>query len=425
MDRVSLHIPTEAELEYRRYLIADEDTMAYNLGYGDHGGCTYHQSPEQIQQWYKQWNKDNRRFYAYIVRTEDRVYIGEVNARRSNDAEWYEMGIIVESKYRGRGYAVEALKLLLKYAFDTLGAEAVHNDFEEARAAAVKTHLAAGFSKYKRHNGNIELLITKEQFERQNAIGRIASSIRRVLSDSPVSIYLYGSVVLEDFRLGWSDIDILCLTEKPIPRQQADELVLLRQKLLKEEPDNQYYRLFEGGMLTLNAFLNQIPDCVVYWGTSGQRIADRYHFDSFSMAGLIKNGKLICGDDVRRFMKMPSYEMLYQDVKKHYETIKKHAITVSRSIKSYGWLLDIARCIYTLRTGAVTAKTAAGEWALKNDISPVREALETAVMIRKEPLKFMNDEHILNGTLLLGEKIQMFADVLEAELQENLRNAVY
>ena len=177
--------------------------------------------------------------------------------------------------------------------------------------------------------------------------------------------------------------------------------------------------------MTLNAFLNQIPDCVVYWGTSGQRIADRYHFDSFSMAGLIKNGKLICGDDVRRFMKMPSYEMLYQDVKKHYETIKKHAITVSRSIKSYGWLLDIARCIYTLRTGAVTAKTAAGEWALKNDISPVREALETAVMIRKEPLKFMNDEHILNGTLLLGEKIQMFADVLEAELQENLRNAVY
>jgi len=30
MDRLALHIPTENELEYRRHLISDEETMTYN-----------------------------------------------------------------------------------------------------------------------------------------------------------------------------------------------------------------------------------------------------------------------------------------------------------------------------------------------------------------------------------------------------------
>ena len=418
MNRLKLHIPSENELEYRRQLIADEDNMAYNMGYGDNGGCTYHQTTEQVRHWYLEWNKGNGRFYAYIVHTEDNTYIGEVNAHKSGSANWYEMGIVLAAKYRGLGYAVEALKLLLKYAFETLGAQAVHNDFEESRTAAVRTHLSAGFTEYAKHDGIIELLITKEQYDQQNAIDRMVSSIQRVLSNKSVSIYLYGSVVLNDFRLGWSDIDILCLTENTITEQQADELVSLRQKLLTEEPDNSYYRSFEGGMLTLDAFLNHAPDCVVYWGTSGQRITDSYHFDSFSMAEILDSGKLLCGNEVRQFLTNPSYKMLYQDVMSHYETIRKHAVTVSRSIKSYGWLLDIARCVYTLRTGNVIAKTAAGEWALESNICPVREALEAAVILRRDPLKFINDERILKHTDSLGKKIQLFADVLKAELKE-------
>ena len=46
MNRLKLHIPSENELEYRLYLIADEDTMGYNKGYGDNGGCTYRQTAE-------------------------------------------------------------------------------------------------------------------------------------------------------------------------------------------------------------------------------------------------------------------------------------------------------------------------------------------------------------------------------------------
>lgn len=42
------------------------------------------------------------------------------------------------------------------------------------------------------------------------------------------SVYLYGSSVLNDFRLGWSDIDILILTGKQMSEEQAQRLVGLR-----------------------------------------------------------------------------------------------------------------------------------------------------------------------------------------------------
>lgn len=168
MNRLKLRIPSDNELEYRRKLIADEATMAYNAGYDDTDGCAYHQTPDQTIQWYKGWNKDNNRFYAYIVRSADNTLIGEVNVHKNGNSSCYDMGIVLEAKYRGFGYSTEALKLLSQYAFDILGADAIHNDFEETRIAAVKTHLSAGFTECCRKDGIIELLITREQYKRQN-----------------------------------------------------------------------------------------------------------------------------------------------------------------------------------------------------------------------------------------------------------------
>ena len=80
--------------------------------------------------------------------------------------------------------------------------------------------------------------------------------ISSILSDVKPSIYLYGSSVLDDFKLGWSDIDILVLTDSQMSEGQAQSLVGLRQAMLADEPGNLYYRSFEGGMLTLDAFLS-------------------------------------------------------------------------------------------------------------------------------------------------------------------------
>lgn len=256
-----------------------------------------------------------------------------------------------------------------------------------------------------------------EEYFRQKAIQLMVSAISEKLAENQPSVYLYGSAVLDDFRLGWSDIDILVLTQKPVSQTQAQELVTLRQKLLAQEPGNPYYRSFEGGMLTLSAFCSGERDCVVYWGTSGQRITDTYSFDSFCMTELLQNGQLLYGTEIRDRLALPGYADLCVDVKRHYEDIRQYAQTTDRSLYSFGWLLDIARGIYTLRTGSIIAKTVAGQWALDSALCPVPNALEIALKVRRKPMEYLKTSEIFDYAETLGPAIQRFADVLEAELK--------
>ncbi len=250
----------------------------------------------------------------------------------------------------------------------------------------------------------------------KQSIEIMKNHIVNILLHNKPSVYLYGSVVLEDFKLGWSDIDILCLTEKTITDEQANKLVNLRKELLDEYKGNFYFRLFEGGFLTVDAFINDIPDTVVYWGTSGQRITSKHNFDPFSMIELKENGYLLYGDDVRNKFSYPTNDDIKKAVINHYNTIRKYSVTTNRSLYSAGWLLDIARCIFTLRTGKIIAKTKAGKWALENNLVPDVEIMKKVINIREEPNKYKYDDEIMKWTEKLGEYIQSFADVLEKEI---------
>ena len=259
-------------------------------------------------------------------------------------------------------------------------------------------------------------LVGSECGERQKSINRIIQEISSILSGNEISIYLYGSSVLDDFRFGWSVIDILVLTKNQISEEQAKKLVKLRQIMLESEPDNEYYRSFEGSMLTLNAFISKSSDRVVYWGTSGERIADSYTFNSFDMLELIENSVLLHGCDVRIQLRAPGFSDLCDDVKYHYESIRKYVQKTERSLYSFGWLLDISRCLYTLHTGKIIAKTAAAEWALENNLCPVPDVLKMALKVRKAPIEYKNDKQILDYAESLAVPIQNYADVLEDEL---------
>ena len=134
---------------------------------------------------------------------------------------------------------------------------------------------------------------------------------------------------------------------------------------------------------------------------------------------MLDDGVLLYGRDVRDQMRRPTYEDLKTDVRRHYETIREHGGRTSRSLYSFGWLLDISRCIYTLRTGKIIAKTKAGEWALKNGLCPDAAVLENALRVRKEPKLFDKDEALRQYAENLGNAIQAYADILEKELYES------
>ena len=119
--------------------------------------------------------------------------------------------------------------------------------------------------------------------------------------------------------------------------------------------------------------------------------------------------------EIREKIKYPTAEMIRSAVLNHYDTVRKYAVP-RESLYSAGWMLDIARCIYTVRTGKIIGKTMAGEWAIEQRLVPDRAVMERIIEIRKDPLKYRDDKIALKWIATLGEEIQRFADVLEKEL---------
>ena len=76
------------------------------------------------------------------------------------------MGIVMYAPFRGKGYAVPALRLMLDHAFRVCGISRIHNDFEATRTehAAWETHRKAGFRELGVENGFLHMMITKEEY---------------------------------------------------------------------------------------------------------------------------------------------------------------------------------------------------------------------------------------------------------------------
>lgn len=247
----------------------------------------------------------------------------------------------------------------------------------------------------------------------ETSIRRMTQAITAIVPDSP-TIYLYGSAAMGDFRPGWSDIDLLILTRKALTGQQADALLTLRQALPNQYPDAKYARSFEGGILPLDAFLKGYPCNVVYWGTSGQRIKPRHDLSSFDLWELHHAGRLLHGEDVCSILPIPTSDDLFRDVAVHLRAIRQHG-RGGPSLYAFGWMLDIARGLYTLRHEAVITKTQAAEWALENHLCPDEEALKRALTVRRDPL-LIRQADTLAFAEALTPAIQGFSSVLQAEL---------
>lgn len=173
--KIILYVPSINELVYRQTILMQPETMDYNKGYelnfsgyDKTTGCIEFPQDQWVK-WYSFWidNKPES-YYAYIMRDSDKQFIGEVNLHYNYTNDWYDMGIIIEGKYRGQGYAKQALNLLLELAFEKYSAKAVHNNFENARDKAYKLHIDAGFKILRNSSDNVDLIIQKSDFAAKN-----------------------------------------------------------------------------------------------------------------------------------------------------------------------------------------------------------------------------------------------------------------
>lgn len=125
---LELYIPKREDLWFYQQMMADPETMAYNAGW-DVAYAGYHRDTgcidcpdEALADWYDSWvGNEPERFYAYIKRSLDGAWIGDVNFHYTPENDWWDMGIVMYAPYRGKGYAVPALRLMLDHAFRDCG----------------------------------------------------------------------------------------------------------------------------------------------------------------------------------------------------------------------------------------------------------------------------------------------------------------
>lgn len=155
-NKLKLVIPTLKELDYRKRLLVDNETMTYNKGFDEFKG--YNKETGCIDfdeslwnEWYSRWvNNTPNRYYAYIIKINENIPVGEVALRYEEDQKGYCVNIIIEAKHRGNGYSEEALRLLVDIAFNELKAEKIYDDFPATRSSAEKLFNKFGFRRISR-----------------------------------------------------------------------------------------------------------------------------------------------------------------------------------------------------------------------------------------------------------------------------------
>lgn len=150
MPNIYLKVPSVDELHYRQEWMKDPKTMSYNAGYDmdlkgyDKATGTITKTDEEIVIWYNNWvNKEVDKYFAYIYDNEVAEPIGEVYYYLDNGI--HSMGILIQDKYRGKGYAYKALLELEKVAFEKNNINELSDIIPIERINAIKTFKKAGF----------------------------------------------------------------------------------------------------------------------------------------------------------------------------------------------------------------------------------------------------------------------------------------
>ncbi len=170
-NRLSLHIPSFDELGYRQSILNQADTMSYNKGYklgfddyDNETGCI-HFRKENWYDWYQRWiSNEPQRYYAYLLRTDNECFVGEVSFHYDKNSNAHCIGIVVEAQFRGKGFCAEGLLLLAEKAFVDLNVKKLRNDIPIERVSAIAGHKKAGFKEIDFANGNCILELSQAEY---------------------------------------------------------------------------------------------------------------------------------------------------------------------------------------------------------------------------------------------------------------------
>ena len=146
---IDLYVPLLEDYWYEQKIQADPLSMDYNAGY-DVSYYGYHYDTGCIdfpeERWKETYEKRIRenRYFAYIKDNDINEFVGYVNYDYNKNDNRYECGIVIESKYRGKGYLKIALQLLCNTARSN-GIKELYDNFEIDRQNTLNVFKSVGF----------------------------------------------------------------------------------------------------------------------------------------------------------------------------------------------------------------------------------------------------------------------------------------
>ena len=151
--------PRCEELWFRQTMLADEETMSYNHAWGG----TIPFPKEDWKDWYDYWvaEPEDKRFYRYLK--DENGFVGEVAYHYDPEYDGYVADVIVFSKFRGKGYGAEGLRLLCAAAKEN-GINALYDDIAIDNTA-IKLFLKQGF--YESYRTDEKIILKKEFIKSQ------------------------------------------------------------------------------------------------------------------------------------------------------------------------------------------------------------------------------------------------------------------
>lgn len=152
MKNLVLIEPELKDYWYEKQILSGEKTMSYNAGYDvSYAGYNYNTGcidfPES--RWEDNFRKRQSKdiFFAYIFDKDIDKFVGTVDYSKNEDR--YDCGIVIEDKYRGKGYSKEALKLLCEKALKN-GVDKLYDNFEINRGNTLQIFESVGFKVVKK-----------------------------------------------------------------------------------------------------------------------------------------------------------------------------------------------------------------------------------------------------------------------------------
>lgn len=174
--------------------------------------------------------------------------------------------------------------------------------------------------------------------------------------------YLYGSIALEAFDEETSDVDFLAVTKEPFTEDEVKRLEEAYVDLLEREP---FLARLEGNVLAENQLdLHaevECPQC-----TQGRFFyRERYDYNAVTLYTIQQRGLTIVGSGPKEVLPAVSQAELRVAMEYNLRFLERrlpYYAEHSAEYQAFG-IMTLCRIFYTMLTGEITSKRAAGQFA--------------------------------------------------------------